>query len=129
RRRGADIAGADGKALLPEAIGPFPLQNDEQLFNLVMHMEREGLAARLDNMEHAANAFRADTVAEGARHRLETLAIAGLTQFDIGKVDNRTRFHHPTLPSRLMPINFCASTANSIGSSWITSRTNPFTIS
>src|SRR5262249_15416895 len=27
------------------------------------------------------------------------------------------QFHHPTLPSRLTPNNFCASTANSIGNS------------
>ncbi len=37
--------------------------------------------------------------------------------------------HHPTLPSRLMPISFCASTANSIGSSCSTSLTKPLTIS
>src|SRR5690606_26666604 len=36
---------------------------------------------------------------------------------------------HPTLPSRLMPMSFCASTANSIGSFWITSLTKPLTIS
>src|SRR5207237_6926494 len=35
---------------------------------------------------------------------------------------------HPTLPSRLMPSNRCASTANSIGSSLKTSLQNPLTI-
>src|SRR6266566_3888136 len=35
---------------------------------------------------------------------------------------------HPTLPSRLMPSNRCASTANSIGSSLKTSLQKPFTI-
>ncbi len=34
----------------------------------------------------------------------------------------------PTLPSRLTPRSFCASTANSIGSSSNTSRQKPFTI-
>ena len=35
----------------------------------------------------------------------------------------------PTDPSRLIPMSFCASTANSIGSSFITSLQKPFTIS
>ena len=35
---------------------------------------------------------------------------------------------YPTLPSRLIPSSFCASTANSIGSSWKTSLQNPLTI-
>src|SRR5205823_1942132 len=35
---------------------------------------------------------------------------------------------HPTLPSRLTVSSFCASTANSIGSSLKTFRQNPFTI-
>src|SRR5262249_30733831 len=37
--------------------------------------------------------------------------------------------HQPTLPSRLTANNFCASTANSIGSSFNTSLQNPLTIS
>src|SRR5262249_40562154 len=37
--------------------------------------------------------------------------------------------HHPTLPSRLTARSFCASTANSIGSSFNTSRQKPLTIS
>ena len=43
----------------------------------------------------------------------------------------RTSFfkHYPTLPSRLIPSSFCASTANSIGSCFSTSRAKPFTIS
>src|SRR5690606_31394670 len=35
---------------------------------------------------------------------------------------------YPTLPSKLTPSSFCASTANSIGSSLNTSLQNPFTI-
>ena len=38
------------------------------------------------------------------------------------------RVAQPTLPSRLTPKSFCASTANSIGSSRNTSLQNPFTI-
>src|SRR6187402_2295155 len=37
--------------------------------------------------------------------------------------------NHPTLPSRLTPSSFCASTANSIGSSLNTSLQKPLTIS
>src|SRR3546814_2160689 len=36
---------------------------------------------------------------------------------------------HPTLPSRLIPSSFCASTANSIGSCCSTSFAKPLTIS
>jgi hypothetical protein len=36
---------------------------------------------------------------------------------------------HPTLPSRLIVMSFCASTANSIGNCCNTSRTKPLTIS
>ena len=35
---------------------------------------------------------------------------------------------YPTLPSKLIPTSFCASTANSIGSCCNTSLQNPFTI-
>ena len=37
--------------------------------------------------------------------------------------------YHPTLPSRLTATSFCASTANSMGSSCRTSRTKPLTSS
>ena len=37
-------------------------------------------------------------------------------------------FNYPTEPSRLISSNFCASTANSIGSLFNTSLLNPFTI-
>src|SRR5205085_1797635 len=38
------------------------------------------------------------------------------------------RSDHPTLPSRLMPRSFCASTANSIGSCCSTSLAKPLTM-
>lgn len=40
---------------------------------------------------------------------------------------NVLRDPHPTLPSKLIATSFCASTANSIGSFCITSRTKPLT--
>src|SRR6266404_3833436 len=48
---------------------------------------------------------------------------AGNGRFDVNRFHN-----HPTLPSRLTPSSFCASTANSIGSSRNTSLQKPFTI-
>src|SRR4029453_11157526 len=79
------------------------------------------LLAGLNDMEHAADARRPDKVAEAADPGGESVAIAGVAQGHIGEVDNRLGRHHPTLPSRLMPISFCASTANSTGSCWMTS--------
>src|SRR5438067_6170572 len=51
----------------------------------------------------------------------------GSKEHVLALVDEWTR--HPTLPSRLIPSNFCASTANSIGSCLSTSRAKPLTIS
>ncbi len=52
------------------------------------------------------------------------------TSFFLARGPRFTTRHptYPTLPSRLIPSSFCASTANSIGSSWKTSLQNPFTI-
>gem|GEM_PF-5587267 len=45
-----------------------------------------------------------------------------------GELDVIDRFErHPTLPSSEIATSFCASTANSIGSSCSTSRTKPLT--
>jgi hypothetical protein len=54
--------------------------------------------------------FAGGAVAEGARHRGRS-------------------FRYPTLPSRLIAISFCASTANSIGRCCSTSLTKPLTTS
>ncbi len=43
-------------------------------------------------------------------------------------VSDRLPDVYPTLPSRLTPSSFCASTANSMGSSLKTSLQKPFTI-
>ena len=44
------------------------------------------------------------------------------------RVSRCARLDQPTLPSRLMPISFCVSTMNSIGSCCSTSFTKPLTI-
>ena len=46
-----------------------------------------------------------------------------------GRVEVFDMQHQPTLPSKLIPSSFCASTANSIGSCFSTSRAKPLTIS
>ena len=53
------------------------------------------------------------------------------SQFEAAQleVEKARAGHYPTLPSSEIPISFCASTANSIGSSWMTSLTKPLTIS
>ena len=62
-----------------------------------------------------------------ARLELETEAPEDLVVADFG-VEVRDGEHQPTLPSRLTPRSFCASTANSMGSSLKTVLQNPFTI-
>src|SRR5688572_4722327 len=46
-----------------------------------------------------------------------------------GRRDEKQQRYHPTLPSKLIPSSFCASTANSIGNCFRTSRAKPLTIS
>src|SRR6266496_3850346 len=61
-------------------------------------------------------------------------AAAQMPETDVGPALIRARtprymtYAYPTLPSKLTPSNFCASTANSIGSSLNTSLQNPLTI-
>src|SRR5690606_896117 len=51
------------------------------------------------------------------------------TRYDRTPPEKVPQKHHPTLPSRLIPNRFCASTANSIGSCCNTSLARPLTIS
>ena len=66
----------------------------------------------------------------GTDHEVE--AIQDLRAFDLGvevaDLEESVTHVYPTAPSRLTPRSFCASTANSIGSSRSTSLQNPFTI-
>src|SRR6266581_4425384 len=67
-----------------------------------------------------------------ARPDLEIDAAEDLLAADVGvqvlHAQHGLRPRHPMLPSRLTLRSFCASTANSIGSSLNTSRQKPFTI-
>src|SRR6185369_6367252 len=74
-------------------------------------VDRIGLGGIADFDGHAvATAFAGDTM-------VAATTIAAMS------------IHHPTLPSKLIPNSFCASTANSIGSCLSTSRAKPLTIS
>ena len=62
------------------------------------------------------------------RQAVEDLPLAG-PHLQVPHLENRPAcVAHPTAPSRLTASRFCASTANSIGSSRNTCRQNPFTI-
>ncbi len=95
-----------------------------------MNVKGEGGLARFDHDQHAAHRLRADQRADLTKLGAELLAVAEIIEIEVVDVDDRLGIfaHHPTLPSRLIPISFCASTANSIGNCWMTSRTNPLTI-
>src|SRR5687768_15382241 len=94
--------------------------------HLIEHVEplaHEG-AAPLEILEAACALKRT----LGIRHRSGSLGDAGLDRpfHDHGAV--RGASLHPTLPPRLIPSGSCASTANSIGSSWKTSRAPSSTV-
>ena len=57
-----------------------------------------------------------------------TIKIYCLIKVTCGYCLMKSISHYPTLPSRLIPTSFCASTANSMGSSLNTSLQNPLTI-
>src|SRR3546814_7882105 len=66
----------------------------------------------------------ADHVAVRRRRRFGGRPACGKSQRQ-----REQQLFHPTLPSRLIPRSFWASTANSMGSCCSTSRQKPFTIS
>jgi hypothetical protein len=64
-------------------------------------------------------------------HSAQPARIHAAAPFEMARqagYDLSRRWTQPTLPSRLMPTSFCASTANSIGSCCNTSRQKPLTI-
>src|SRR3546814_16430818 len=66
----------------------------------------------------------ADHVAVRRRRRF-----GGRPAFGKSQRQREQQLFHPTLPSRLIPRSFWASTANSMGTCCRTSRLKPFTIS
>src|SRR5262249_32191637 len=89
----------------------------------------------VDGAEHSLNPplipANAGTQMQTQRVMLCALKSQTAEPYDLGpgiRRDERSkRGHHPTDPSRLMATSFCASTANSMGSSCRTSRTKPLT--
>src|SRR3984957_7825071 len=127
RRRADHIAGADRGGLLAKTIVSLTRQDEEHFLVDVMGMARKRLLARWHDMQLAAKLARANHRPDAAELGDELSAIAVGAQRRVGDVDDGP--HHPTLPSRLIAISFCASTANSIGNCCSTSRTKPLTIS
>src|SRR5262249_8702401 len=91
-----------------------------------MAVERERALARRHDMHGAAERGQADQRPGAAPLYGEFFAMAAIHQRHIVDVHDRLA-GHPTLPSRLTEISFCASTANSIGSCCSTSLTKPLT--
>src|SRR5262245_53458572 len=94
----------------------------------MMPVKRERHLAPRYDVHCAAKAREPEQRSGAAPLGRELLAIAAIGQRHVGDVDDRL-FRHPTLPSRLIEISFCASTANSMGSCCRTSFTKPLTTS
>src|SRR5271163_3148086 len=125
--RAHHVAGSNGIAFLAQPIDPLARYDEEHLLVDVVRVARKRLLARRHDMKLATELARADSRTDATELGDKLRAIAAIAQIDVGDIDDWLR--HPTLPSRLMAISFCASTANSIGSCWSTSRTKPLTIS
>ena len=86
-----------------------PLKADPQQF---LHLNRRTYSVTPDLIRGPSHHERRRSRNHGCRLK------AGMTQ----------ELPQPTDPSREIPSSFCASTANSIGSCWSTSRAKPLTI-
>src|SRR5262249_11956609 len=99
---------------------------EEHLVGHVMAVEWKRALAGRHHVHGAAEPSRAEQRADAAPLHGELVAVSAVHQRDVVDIDDRT-LRHPTLPSRLTEISFCASTANSIGSCCSTSLTKPLT--
>src|SRR5436190_2116869 len=86
---------------------------------------RQRALARAVGAHYGVHLARPDLEVDAAQDLLACVAYLG-----VQVLDAEHGFHpaHPMLPSRLTLRSFCASTANSIGSSLKTSRQKPLTI-
>src|SRR5258708_7101487 len=97
-----------------------------------MPVERKRALAGRHHMDRAAKALEPQQRPDASPLEDKTLAVATIGERHIGDVHHRFlrwRCRHPTLPSRLIEMSFCPSTANSIGSCCSTSLTKPLTTS
>src|SRR5262249_10279786 len=127
-RRRDDVPGADRQNLVAVAIFAFAGHDEEQLVQHVMAMERKRLLAGRHDVNRAAEAGQPEQRPDASPFHRELLAVAAIEQRNLVDMDDGL-VGHPTLPSRLIEISFCASTANSIGSCCSTSLTKPLTTS
>ena len=138
--RGAQEVGvgdaADGDRVLKRQEDPLPgpglRGHGQEVLPLVQHGAR-GHGVGGVSREHLSE--RALARAVGAHDRVHFADVHREVHAaqDLAALHRRVQVldlqqHQPTLPSRLMPSNRCASTANSIGNSLKTSLQNPLTI-
>ena len=128
RRCAHEIACTNRVFLLAVPILALAREHEDQLVHDVVAVERERALARRNHMHGAAQVGKADERADAAPFDSELLAIAAVDERHVVDIDHDF-VGHPTLPSSEIAINFCASTANSMGSCCSTSLTKPLTTS
>src|SRR5262249_4653604 len=127
-RRGHQIARTHRQGVVTPPIFALARDDEEQLIRHVMTMERKCLLARRHHVHGATEAAQPEQRPGPSPFHRELLAVAAIGKGNFGDVDDDL-LGHPTLPSRLTEISFCASTANSMGSCCSTSLTKPLTTS
>src|SRR4029450_128273 len=127
-RRGHEVAAANRDGRVAEPVFTLARYDEEQLVRHVMAVEGKRLLAGRHNVHRAAQAIEPDQRAGAAPFDRELLSVAAVDRRHLVDIDHSFS-GHPTLPSRLIEISFCASTANSMGSCWSTSLTKPLTTS
>src|SRR5262249_44928350 len=127
-RRGDNVAAANWHGRVAKPVFTLARHDEEQLVRHVMAVEGERLLAGRHDVHGATQAAEPDQRAGAAPFDRELLAVAAVDQRHLVDIDHGLS-GHPTLPSRLIEISFCASTANSMGSCWSTSLTKPLTTS
>src|SRR5215211_5982885 len=126
RRRADEIAAAQRMRLVAHPIFARPGEDEEHLVDDVVAVERERALAGWHHVNGAAEPGQADQRPDATPLDGEFLAMGAVHHGHVVNIDDRL-VGHPTLPSRLTEISFCASTANSIGSCCSTSLTKPLT--
>src|SRR5215204_4248133 len=114
--------------LVAHPIFARPGEDEEHLVGDVVAVERERAPAGRDHVNRAAEPGQADQRPDAAPFHGELFPVTAVHHGHVVNIDDRL-VRHPTLPSRLTEISFCASTANSIGSCCSTSLTKPLTTS
>src|SRR6266566_253084 len=128
RRGGNQVAGFDRQPFLAPAIFARAVEHIKQFVHDVMTVKRERFLSGRHHMQRATDRLQPEHRPDATPFDCKRAAVAAISEWYIGKVDNRPSAH-PTLPSSETEISFCASTANSMGSCCSTSLTKPLTTS